>query len=178
MRADRLLSILMMLQLQVRSTARELAEQFEVSERTIYRDIEALERSGAPIFTDRGRSGGLGLMSGYQVRLTGLSSQEAEALPFAQIGTAASALGFQGAAEAVRLKVFAALPAFGRERALRASERFHLDPAEWYQRPATPPCLRTLAAAVLADQVVAIDYESWRSRRVRVVEPRSEEHTS
>ncbi len=171
MRADRLLSILMMLQLQVRSTARELAEQFEVSERTIYRDIEALERSGAPIFTDRGRSGGLGLMSGYQVRLTGLSSQEAEALPFAQIGTAASALGFQGAAEAVRLKVFAALPAFGRERALRASERFHLDPAEWYQRPATPPCLRTLAAAVLADQVVAIDYESWRSRRVRVVEP-------
>lgn len=171
MRADRLLSVLMMLQLHARTTASELAEQLEVSERTIYRDIEALERSGVPVLTDRGRSGGLRLMGGYQTRLTGLSSEEAAALPFTQIGIAASALGFQGAAEAARLKMFAALPAFERERALRASERFHLDPAEWYQRPATPPCLRTLAAAVLADHAVAIDYESWKGRKVRVVEP-------
>jgi predicted DNA-binding transcriptional regulator YafY len=84
---------------------------------------------------------------------------------------AASALGLEGPAETARLKVFAALPAFERERASRASERFHLDPAEWYQRPPTPPCLRALAAAVLADQAVAIDYESWRGRRVHVVEP-------
>lgn len=171
MRADRLLSVLMMLQLHARTTASELAGQLEVSERTIYRDIEALERSGVPVLTDRGRSGGLRLMRGYQTRLTGLSSQEAAALPFAQIGIVASALGFQGPAEAARLKMFAALPAFERERALRASERFHLDPAEWYQRPATPPCLRTLAAAVLADHAVAIDYESWTGRKVRVVEP-------
>jgi predicted DNA-binding transcriptional regulator YafY len=67
--------------------------------------------------------------------------------------------------------MFAALPAFERERILRARERFHLDPAEWYQRPATPPCLRTLATAVLADHAVAIDYESWKGRKVRVVEP-------
>jgi len=171
MRADRLLSILMMLQLHARTTASELAEQLEVSVRTIYRDIEALERSGVPIVTDRGRSGGLKLMGGYQTRLTCLSGEEAEALPFAQIGIAASALGFEGAAKAARLKVFAALPAFERERALRASERFHLDPAEWYQRPATPACLRTLAAAVLADHAVAIEYESWNGRKVRVVEP-------
>ena len=171
MRADRLLSILMMLQLHARTTASELAEQLEVSVRTIYRDIEALEHSGVPIVTDRGRSGGLRLMGGYQTRLTGLSGEEAEALPFAQIGIAASALGFEGAAEAARLKVFAALPAFERERAVRASERFHLDPTEWYQRPATPPCLRTLTAAVLADHVVAIDYEGWKGRKVRVVEP-------
>ena len=148
MRADRLLSILMMLQLRVRTTASELAETLEVSERTIYRDVEALERSGVPILTERGRSGGLRLMGGYQTKLTGLSSEEAEALPFTQIAIAASALGFGGAAEAARLKLFAALPEFARERALRASERFHLDPAEWYQRPATPPCLRTLASAV------------------------------
>jgi len=75
------------------------------------------------------------------------------------------------AAEAARLKVLAALPALGRERAVRASERFHLDPAEWYQRPAAPACLKPLATAILADQAVAIDYESWRGRKVRVVEP-------
>jgi predicted DNA-binding transcriptional regulator YafY len=69
------------------------------------------------------------------------------------------------------LKLFAALPAYERDRAFRASERFHLDPAEWYQRPPTPPCLRALAAAVLSDQAIVIDYESWAHRRLRVVEP-------
>jgi predicted DNA-binding transcriptional regulator YafY len=171
MRADRLLSILMTLQLRIRTTAGELAQQLEVSERTIYRDIEALEGAGVPIVTDRGRSGGLRLLGGYQTKLTGLSSQEAEALPFAEIGVVASALGLNAAADAARLKVLAALPALGRERALRASERFHLDPTDWYQRPATPACLKPLAAAVWADQAVEIDYESWRGRKLRVVEP-------
>ena len=59
----------------------------------------------------------------------------------------------------------------GREQAVRVSERFHLDPAEWYQRPPTPNCLRTLAATVWADQAVEIDYESWNGRRAQVVEP-------
>src|SRR5581483_3479915 len=127
--------------------------------------------AGVPIVTDRGRSGGLRLVDGYQTRLTGLSGPEAEALPFAEIGVVASALGLDATAEAARLKVLAALPALGRERAIRASERFYLDPAEWYQRPATPACLRPLAAAVWADQAVAIDYESWRGRKVQVVEP-------
>jgi predicted DNA-binding transcriptional regulator YafY len=161
----------MTLQLRNRTTAGELAKQLDVSERTIYRDIEALEGAGVPVVTDRGRSGGLGLIDGYQTKLTGLSRQEAEALPFAEIGVAASALGLRAAAEAARLKILAALPTLGRERAVRASERFYLDPAEWYQRPAIPTCLKPLAAAVWADQAVAIDYESWRGRKVRVVEP-------
>lgn len=171
MRADRLLSILMTLQLHARTTASQLAKELEVSERTIYRDIEALERSGVPIFTDRGRSGGLRLVEGYQTRLTGLTGEEAGALPFAQIGVAAAALGFEAAAEAARLKMLVALPATGRERAVGVSERFHLDPAEWYQRPPTPSCLRPLAVAIWADQAVEIDYESWNGRRARVVEP-------
>lgn len=171
MRADRLLSILMTLQLRARTTAAELAEQLAASERTIYRDIDALERCGVPIITDRGRAGGIRLMGGYQTRLTGLSREEASALPLSQISAAAAALGFEALAETARLKVFAALPALERERALRVSERFHLDAAEWYQRPTTPPCLRTLANAVWADQAVAIDYESWRGKKLRVVEP-------
>src|ERR1039457_1137907 len=119
MRADRLLSTLMMLQLHAQTTASGLATELKVSQRTIYRDIEALERSGVPIFTDRGRSGGLRLGGGYVTRLTGLSGDEAEALPFAQIGVAAAALGFEAAAELARLKMLVALPAIGRERALR-----------------------------------------------------------
>jgi predicted DNA-binding transcriptional regulator YafY len=171
MRADRLLSILMTLQLHAQTTARQLAKELEVSERTIYRDIEALERSGVPIFTERGRSGGVRLVEGYQTSLTGLTGEEAGALPFAQLGVAAAALGFEAEAEAARLKMLVALPAMGRERAVRVSERFYLDPAEWYQRPPAPNCLRRLAAALWADQAVEIEYESWSGRRARAVEP-------
>ncbi len=55
MRGDRLISILLMLQTQGRITAKELAEKLEVSERTIYRDMEVLSGSGIPVFADRGK---------------------------------------------------------------------------------------------------------------------------
>jgi len=171
MRADRLLSILMTLQLRGRVTADVLAAQLEVSPRTIYRDIEALSQSGVPIVTERGRSGGLALIDGYRTELTGLSGTEAEALPFAGLGDAAAALGLAASAEAARLKVFAALPRSGRERAHRASECFYLDPVDWYRHATTPQFLKIVAAAAWANQSVEIDYESWSARKRRVVDP-------
>jgi predicted DNA-binding transcriptional regulator YafY len=171
MRANRLLSILMTLQLRGRTTASALSNQLEVSIRTIYRDLDALCQSGVPILSDRGRSGGVRLADGYQTRLTGLSTEEAQALPFAAVRVAAEALGFAETAEAARLKVLAALPRLGRERAYQASQRFHLDPADWYRRSTPPEHLRTVAAAVWAGQAVEIDYESWQARRRRVVDP-------
>lgn len=171
MRANRLLSILMTLQLRGRTTASDLSKQLEVSIRTIYRDLDALCQSGVPIFSDRGRSGGVRLADGYQTRLTGLSTEEAQALPFAAVRVAAEALGFAETAEAARLKVFAALPRLGGERAYQASQRFHLDPADWYRRSTPPEHLRTVAAAVWAGQVVEMDYESWQARRRRIVDP-------
>src|SRR5579884_1436149 len=80
MRADRLLSIMMMLQTRGHITARELAERLEVSERTIYRDLEALGMAGIPIYTERGPGGGCSLLDGYQTRLTGLTETEVRAL--------------------------------------------------------------------------------------------------
>lgn len=171
MRADRLLSILMTLQLRGRVTADVLAAQLEVSPRTIYRDVEALCHSGVPIVTERGRCGGLALIDGYRTELTGLSGTEAEALPFAGLGDAAAALGLAASAEAARLKVFAALPQSGRERAHRASECFYLDPVDWYRHATTPQYLKIIAAAAWANQSVEIDYESWHARKKRVVDP-------
>jgi predicted DNA-binding transcriptional regulator YafY len=171
MRADRLLSILMNLQLRGRLSAESLARQLEVSIRTIYRDVEALSRAGVPIYAERGRSGGLALTDGYQTELTGLTGDEAEALPFAGIRTAAAALGLAGSTDVARLKVLAALSKSGRERARRTGECFHLDAADWYHRPATPRHLKEIASAVWSRHAIEIDYDSWQARRVRTVEP-------
>jgi predicted DNA-binding transcriptional regulator YafY len=71
MRADRLISIVMLLQTHDKMTADELSRQLEVSPRTIYRDITALNVSGIPIYTDRGPGGGIALLESYRTSLTG-----------------------------------------------------------------------------------------------------------
>ena len=65
MRADRLLSILLLLQVHGRLTTRELAQRLGVSERTIHRDMGALSVSGVPIISDRGATGGWSLIEEY-----------------------------------------------------------------------------------------------------------------
>ena len=170
MRADRLLSILMRIQPQGRATAPELASALEVSVRTIHRDIEALCTAGVPIVTDRGRYGGYSLVKGYRTRLTGISSLEAGALPFVGLEVAA-ALGLQESSEAAWLKLLAALPPEGGEDARRRRERFHLDPVDWYQRIPTPVTLRVIASATWSSNRIRIEYESWRAKTTRTIEP-------
>src|SRR5688572_23489597 len=80
MRADRLLSILLLLQLHGRLTARQLAKRMEVSERTILRDMSALGSAGVPVLADRGVGGGWRLVDGYRTSLTALSEPEIRAL--------------------------------------------------------------------------------------------------
>jgi predicted DNA-binding transcriptional regulator YafY len=74
MRADRLLAILLLLQSRGRMTAQQLAQRLEVSERTIYRDLESLDTAGIPLEVVRGRRGGCALIAGYRTELTGLSA--------------------------------------------------------------------------------------------------------
>src|SRR5215475_34897 len=158
MRAGRLLSILITLQLRGRVSASELAAQFEVSKRTIYRDVEELSAAGVPVFAERGVSGGFALVQGWQTRLTGMTSREAEALMFAQLPGTAGDLGIGTEAAAARLKFLASLPATSSEAARRVTERFHLDPTPWHRRTAVSPAqLRLLAQAVWAAQRIRID---------------------
>ena len=171
MRASRLLSILLTLQLRGRVTARELAERFEVSKRTIYRDVDELSAAGVPIYADRGVGGGFALLGGFRTELTGLTEAETEALFLAGLPGAAADLGLAEAASLGRLKLLSALPGPARDLAGRVADRFHLDPVDWYRRTSPPPYLRLVAAAVWEARRVRVRYESWAKTARRVLEP-------
>ena len=67
MRIDRMLAITVMMLNRDRISARELAERFEVSIRTIYRDIEAINLAGIPVISYPGNNGGFGIMDNYKI---------------------------------------------------------------------------------------------------------------
>ncbi|MGW3044108.1 helix-turn-helix transcriptional regulator [Kitasatospora sp. NPDC001159] len=162
MKADRLLSILLLLQTRGRVSATELAERLEVSVRTIYRDVESLSAAGVPVFTERGRHGGINLLPGYRTDVTGLTADEARALFVLSAQGAHSDLGLDGALGSALRKVMAALPAPHRPAAERVSERILVDPARWMQgaQPAvgSGPDLGELQYAVFADRRLRLRY--------------------
>lgn len=171
MRASRLLSIMILLQLRQRLTADELAEEFEVSVRTIYRDIDALSAAGVPVYGDRGPGGGFQLLDGYRTKLTGLDASEAEAMLLIGLPEEAQAMGLGDAAARARNKLLAALPKAGSEDANRIAGRFHLDTSDWYRAARPTPFLSRIARAVLDRRVLAMTYESWSARADWRVEP-------
>ncbi len=171
MRADRLLSIMILLQVRGRLTADALAEEFEVSVRTIYRDIDALSAAGVPVYADRGPGGGFQLLDGYQTRLTGLTVAEAQTLFLAGLPGAAAELGLADPLATARLKVLGAVSPAAGKAALRIGERFHLDPNDWYRRAPPAPHLRPIAEAIWNERRIAIRYESWTATVERELDP-------
>ncbi|MCG6493483.1 YafY family protein [Kitasatospora sp. A2-31] len=160
MKADRLLSILLLLQTRGRVPATELAERLEVSVRTIYRDVEALSAAGVPVYTERGRHGGIALLPGYRTDVSGLTADEARALFVLSAQGAHSDLGLDGALGSALRKVMAALPAPHRPAAERISERILVDPVRWLQPggSASGPDLGELQHAVFTDRRLRLRY--------------------
>ncbi|MFI6804897.1 helix-turn-helix transcriptional regulator [Streptomyces luteogriseus] len=162
MKSSRLVSILLLLQTRGRMTAARLAEELEVSVRTVYRDIEALHAAGVPLYGDAGHAGGYRLLDGYRTRLTGLTADEAEALFLAGAPGPAAQLGLGSVLAAAQLKVRAALPAELRPHADRISGRFHLDAPGWYADADETPYLPAVADAVWNCRALQVRYRRWR----------------
>jgi predicted DNA-binding transcriptional regulator YafY len=169
MRATRLVSLLLLLQLRGQLTATELAGHFEVSVRTIHRDVEALVAAGVPVEAVRGPAGGYRLAGGYRTKLTGLTAEEAEALFVAP--APAAELGLGGVLTNARLKVLSALPPELQERATRAERYFHLDTRGWFRAEDTVPHLPTIAAATWQERRLDARYREGRKVVRRTLDP-------
>lgn len=132
MRADRLVAILLLLQVHGRMTVPQLAAELETSERTIRRDLEALSFAGVPVYSQRGRGGGWHLLGGHRIDLSGLTANEAQALLLAtDPGAVTPGPGLAEGLVAARRKVLAALPPPLRAQADAATATVLIDPTGW-----------------------------------------------
>ena len=171
MQASRLLSLLLFLQARGRASATELAKAFEVSARTIHRDIDQLSAAGIPVYAERGRAGGFQLLDGWRTKLTGLTRAEAETMFLTGLPGPAGQLGLADAAMSARLKLLSALPKDMQPDAERMAQRFHLDPAPWFRAPDIQGCLKTVARAVWDAKFLSLRYGAAAEARVRRLAP-------
>lgn len=168
MRADRLLTIVLLLQARGRLTAPQLATELEVCVRTVYRDMTAIGTAGIPVHAG---PEGYRLVDGYRTRLTGLTADEARGLALAGIPSAAAELGLAKAVAAVRLKLDAALPEGLREVANHMRQRLHFDAPTWYDDGDDSAHLTAVADAVWRQTMIDIRYDSWTRLGEHRVEP-------
>lgn len=171
MRADRLISIMLLLQRRGKLTAQALAEELEVSRRTVLRDISSLSAAGIPVYADSGHGGGFSLDQSYRVSLNGLKEAEVRALFVSSSARLLEDLGLGEAADNARLKLSAALPRPYEQVVDHMRQRFHVDPVWWYG-PRELPSLAPLKRAVEEDRRVRLQYEHRDGEVVeRIVEP-------
>ena len=157
MRADRLLSILMLLQSRGRMTAQALAEEFGVSERTIYRDVDALCMSGVPVYPEHGPGGGFALLDSYRTNLTGMTDEELNALFSLSVPSPYEKLGISNELRSALLKLSASLPAARRHSEEQAQNRVLIE-WEGFHADEPVPHLNVIQQAVWKNQRLRFSY--------------------
>ncbi|MEH7356614.1 YafY family protein [Neobacillus drentensis] len=169
MRGDRLISILLLLQSQGQMTAKELSERLEVSERTIYRDMEALSSTGIPVFAERGKNGGWSLLEGYRTNLTGLKESEIRTLFVSPSEQLLDDLGLSRTSEEARNKLIASLPSTYRENAKDFWNRIHVDTSTWRMRKEKMAAFEVLKNAIWKENKLKIEYQRADGKTNEVV---------
>jgi predicted DNA-binding transcriptional regulator YafY len=177
-RADRLVSLVLLLRQRGRLTADALSSELEVSTRTVLRDIEALSAAGVPVYAERGRHGGFSLLPGFRTELTGLNHDEALAMLTAGSGRGNQIFGLGTALASAMRKVLDALPEGHVVAANNASQRFLVDPETdlLSRRPVTDEVpdatMLEVRRAVVAGHKLRIHYASrGRSPQWQAIDP-------
>jgi predicted DNA-binding transcriptional regulator YafY len=170
-KADRLITLLLLLQSGRRRTAGALAEALEVSERTIYRDVDALCAAGVPVYTERGPEGGIALADGYRRALTHFNEDEIRSL-FVSGASPLADLGMESGLDRALEKLHGGLADVQRRAADKARSRIHIDQRRWNQDEPPRELLTVLRRAVWDDRRVRICYEDRnRKATTRTIDP-------
>jgi predicted DNA-binding transcriptional regulator YafY len=159
-RADRLLSLVLLLQARGGVTARVLAAELEVSVRTVYRDLEALAAAGVPVLTESGPGGGCRLMEGYRFPLRGLRPDEAEALLILGVPGVLRELGLDRALDAAQHQIRTTAGLAGGTALAGSAALVHLDMPRWFAAEEEVPFLRDLARAVRFGRRLTLRYRA------------------
>lgn len=174
MRADRLVSIVLLLQTRGKMTTKALATELEVSQRTILRDLDALTTAGIPVYAEGGHGGGVALDENYRLSLTGLKEAEVRSLFLTNNNLLLSQIGLGKAAEGAQLKLLAALPVAHQPAVEFMRQRIHIDPLWWWHDSQALPFWDTLQQAVYEDRCIQTIYaNSAGSITERILEPYS-----
>ncbi|HEY1976314.1 MAG TPA: YafY family protein [Candidatus Baltobacteraceae bacterium] len=171
MKADRLISLLLVLQSRRQCSAPMLAGMLEVSERTIYRDVDALSAAGVPVYAERGSTGGIALADGYRRTLTHFSEDEIRAL-FVSGASPLADLGYDRGYDLALEKLQGGLADVHRRAAEKSRSRIHLDGRRWNQPEPPREFLVVLRRAVWDDRRVRMTYHDRnRVASTREIDP-------
>ena len=163
MKMERLIGILSILLQREKVTAPELAEQFEVSRRTIQRDIESLCRAGIPIATAQGAGGGISIMEGYRIDRTVLTAPEMQAI-LAGLRSLDSVSGTR------RYALLMEKLSTGTGGLVTSGAHMLIDLASWY-KTSLPPKIELIQGAIEQHRTIHFTYYSPKGESVRTVEP-------
>lgn len=163
LKINRLIGILSLLLQQEQMTASELAEKFEVSRRTINRDIEALCEAGIPLVTMQGKNGGVSIMEGYRLDKTLLTSGELQAI-LAGLKSLDSVSGTS------RYRMLMEKLSCGTQEYMQSSPNIWIDLSSWYKASLSPK-IELIDAAIRCCRQISFVYHSPKGDTVRCIEP-------
>lgn len=163
MKIDRLIGILSILLQREQVTAPYLAEKFEVSRRTINRDLEDLSKAGIPLFTTQGRGGGIRIMDGYRIDRTLLTSSDMQAIlsGLKSLDSVSGTSRYQQLMEKLSA---------GTSNVLSARGHIVIDLASWYKSTLTPK-IELIQQAIDKSRTLRFDYYAPGGESRREIEP-------
>jgi predicted DNA-binding transcriptional regulator YafY len=171
MKSERLLAMLLLLQARGRLPAHQIAETLEVSERTVYRDLDSLSAAGVPVHAERGAGGGIVLAEGYRKALTQFHEEEIRAL-FVSSANPLADLGLGESLAHALEKLAGALPETQRRAAQKTRDRIYVDQRRWKQMAQPREHLATLRRAVWDDRRATLRYKDRNGAVTeRVIDP-------